>query len=226
MSSCSPSWVVTASSSAGRVTGCTRPLCGGSAVGRYTSRWPRPSSNSALSYSPPGTPVGSPTTASSSAMAPAYQPRTWSCATSSSTAATVVAGTARTSTSSGAGSGRSQPAQRRHRGPGAVQFGLQPLQVLGDQRGTGARVGGAQDALDVGQRDVELAQAVDDLGGRDLVRAVVAVAAGGVHRRGLQQACVVVAAQRSYAQVGQPGELADRQHRCTLHPLPGGESSA
>jgi hypothetical protein len=68
--------------------------------------------------------------------------------------------------------------------------------VVGDQSGTGAGVGGAQDALDVGQRYVELAQAVDDLGGRDLVRGVVPVATGSVHRRGLQQACVVLTVSR------------------------------
>ena len=44
-----------------------------------------------------------------------------------------------------------QPAQRRDRGTRTVQLGLQPLQVVGDQRSPGARVGGAEDALDVGQ---------------------------------------------------------------------------
>jgi hypothetical protein len=42
------------------------------------------------------------------------------------------------------------------------------VQVVGDQAGTSTRVRGAEDVPDVGQRHVELAQAVDDLGGRDL----------------------------------------------------------
>src|SRR3712207_6873319 len=77
-----------------------------------------------------------------------------------------------------------------------------------------------------GQRHVELAQAVDDLGGRDLVRAVVAVAARVVHRGRLQQARVVVAAEGAPTQVGQPGELTDRQHAATVHPPPPGGSNA
>jgi hypothetical protein len=58
---------------------------------------------------------------------------------------------------------REQPAQRRDRGAGPVELGLESPEVVGDQRGAGVRVGGAQDAPDVGQRDVELAQVVDDL---------------------------------------------------------------
>jgi hypothetical protein len=100
----------------------------------------------------------------------------------------VVGGTARSSTSSGAASGLQQPAQRRHRGAGPIQLRLESLQVVGDEGGTCSRVGGAQDALDVGQGHVELAQPVDDLGGRDLVRTVVAITRRGVHGPGLEQA--------------------------------------
>ena len=62
-----------------------------------------------------------------------------------------------------------QPLQRHHRGPGAGQLVLQPLQVPGHQRGAGAGVGGAQHRPDVVQGQVQRAQLVDDLGGGDLV---------------------------------------------------------
>ena len=41
-----------AGSTAGRTTGCTRPRSGGCVVDRYTSRRPRPTSNSVVSYNP------------------------------------------------------------------------------------------------------------------------------------------------------------------------------
>ena len=126
----------------------------------------------------------------------------------------------------GRGLGREQPAQRRHGSARAVQLRLEAVQVLRDETCACVRVGGRHDASDLGQRDVELAQPVDDLGGRDLVGAVVAVAAGGVDGGRDQQVRVVVAAQCAHAQVGQSRELADRQHAGSVHPPPAGGSSA
>jgi hypothetical protein len=119
-----------------------------------------------------------------------------------------------------------QPPEGGHRGPRPVQLRLQPLQVVGDQGRTHTRVGRAQDALDLGERYVELPQSVDDLGRRDLVRVVVAIAGQLVHLGRLQQSAFVVAAQRAHAQVRHPGELADRQHARSVHPLPERKRSA
>ena len=60
-----------------------------------------------------------------------------------------------------------------------------------------------EDLLDVAQRDVELAEAVDDLGGRNLLDGVVAVTRGLVHHSRFQQGALVVAAQGPHAEVGQ-----------------------
>ena len=118
--------------------------------------------------------------------------------------------------------GAATPRQRAS-GPAPTRGGA------GARRRGAARVSGSEerhDASDLGQRDVELAEPVDDLGGRDLVDAVVAVAGGGVDGGRHQQVRVVVAAQRAHAQVGQSRELADRQHARSVHPPPAGESSA
>ncbi len=74
--------------------------------------------------------------------------------------------------------------------------------------------------------DVELTEPVDDLRGRDLVDAVVAVTGALVHHRGFQQGRLVIPAQCPHAQVGQPRELPDGQHPHILDSLPGGESTA
>ena len=68
---------------------------------------------------------------------------------------------------------------------------------------------------------IQLPEAVDDLGGRDLVEAVVAVAGLGVHVGRLEQPGLVVAAKGLDTQMGDPGELADRQTRVhipSVHP--------
>ena len=119
---------------------------------------------------------GRPTAASSSAFAPAYHAATASPSTSSSIAATVASGTALSSTRSGTGSGVEEPSQGHDGGPGPIQLGLQPREVVGHQRGTAVGVGRLDDAPDVGEGYVELAEAVDHLGRRDLVGVVGAVA--------------------------------------------------
>jgi len=98
--------------------------------------------------------------------------------------------------------------------------------VVGDQGCADTKVGSAQDPLHVAQRDVKFAEPVDDLGGRDLLDGVVAVAGGLVHYSGFQQGALVVATQGSHTQVGQARELSDRQHLRSIEAPPGGESSA
>ena len=122
--------------------------------------------------------------------------------------------------------GPEQAAQRRDRGPGAVELGLQTLEVVRDQGRADTGFGGPQDPLHVAQGDVQLAEPVDDLRGRDLVDGVVAVAGGLVHHGGLQQGGLVVSTQGPHAQVGQTRELPDGQHSRSMDALPGRESSA
>ncbi len=126
------------------------------------------------------------------------------------------------------GVGSEQLAQRGDRGPGAVELLLQAPEVARDQLGAPLRIVGGEDRLDLGQRHVQLAEPVDDLRGRDLLARVVAVAGELVDARRLEQAGLVIAAQRTHAQVGECGELADRQswaHWPILLPLPGGRST-
>ena len=100
--------------------------------------------------------------------------------------------------------------------------------MSGDEFGPAGVIPGVQDPSDISERDVQLTQAVDDLGGWDLVRAVVAVASRVVDSGRNEEFSVMVAAQGSHAQVGEVGELSDRQsrcHWCSVDPL-GGESTA
>ena len=124
------------------------------------------------------------------------------------------------------GVGPEQAAQRHDRGPGAVELVLEALQVVRDQGRPDTGIGGPQDPLHIAQGDVEFAEPVDDLRGRDLVDAVVAVTGGLVHHGGFQQGRLVIPTQGPHAQMGQPRELPDGQHPPTLNAPPGGESTA
>ena len=100
--------------------------------------------------------------------------------------------------------------------------------MLGDEGCPGVGVGDGHKLADLSNGHSKLSEAVDDLGGRHLVEAVVAVGALGVHVGGFNQARLVVAAQRLDAQVGDTRELPDAKDCChipSLDPPPGGESS-
>jgi hypothetical protein len=93
-----------------------------------------------------------------------------------------------------AGGRLQQIAQRPNCGPRLGQFGLQPVQVRGDEGVAGGRVRCGQYRLDVGDRDLQVAQPPDDLRGRDLVGRVVPGARVRVHRGRLEQPHLVVVA--------------------------------
>ena len=71
-------------------------------------------------------------------------------------------------------------------GPGQVRF--EAVEVGGDQLVAGVDVGGGEHRLDLVQRHVQGPEAADDLGRRDLVGGVAAVAGGGVDIGRFQQA--------------------------------------
>ena len=101
--------------------------------------------------------------------------------------------------------------QRRHRGLCLLELPLHAPQVRGDDRVARGHVRRLQHGPDLLQRHAQVAQPADDLRGRDLTRPVQPVTSRRVDVRRLQQAYLVVMTQRLDAQVGHPGEVADRQ---------------
>src|ERR1700712_1499585 len=95
---------------------------------------------------------------------------------------------------------------------GRRQSLLEVGEVVGDERGTLADVG-AEQADDVADGHVQVAEPTDDLRGRDLVGRVVAVARVPVDPLGWQQAGLVIVAQGLDAQGRHGGEPADAQQR-------------
>ena len=71
--------------------------------------------------------------------------------------------------------GVQQLAQRHDGSLSPVQFALETQQVAGDELGPPLRVAGGQDRLDLGQRNIEIAQPADHLRRRDLLGRIVAV---------------------------------------------------
>jgi hypothetical protein len=88
-------------------------------------------------------------------------------------------------------------------------LGLQALKMLGDEGGSCIGIGHGYQCAHLADGHPELPEAVDYLGGRHLVGAVVAVAGVLVHVSGFEQPGLVVATQRLDTQVGDLGELAD-----------------
>ena len=74
-----------------------------------------------------------------------------------------------------------------------------------------ATSGACSMAPDLLQRHAEVAQPADDLRGRDLTGPVQPVTGRRIDVRRLQQAYLVAMTRRLDAQVGHPGEVADRQ---------------
>ncbi len=95
---------------------------------------------------------------------------------------------------------------------GGYEPAFEPGEVVADQGGAFVDVGGEQ-AGDVADRHVEVAESPDDLGGRYLVSGVVAVARVRVDLVGREQLGLVIVPQRLHAQVRHGGELADAQQR-------------
>ena len=110
-----------------------------------------------------------------------------------------------------AGEQRPQPGDRRL---GLCELAFHPPQVRRDLAVPRLQVGGDEHRPDRVKRHAQVAQPPDDLGGNHLGRVVGAVAGERVDGGGLQDAHVVVVPERLHAQVGHPGELADRQQRC------------
>jgi hypothetical protein len=73
---------------------------------------------------------------------------------------------------------------------------------------------------------LEVTEASDDLRDRDLGERVAAVARARIDGGGLEQADLVVVPQRLDAEVGDAGEVSDREHAPMVDPPAGGESSA
>src|SRR5215475_8869662 len=80
----------------------------------------------------------------------------------------------------------------------------------------GVEVRRGEDGLQLRDRHVEVAQPADHLRGRNLLVGVVAVAAARLDRARLEQADLVVVAQRLHAQMHRGRELPDRDSR--FHP--------
>ena len=88
---------------------------------------------------------------------------------------------------------------------------------------------GGEHRLDLADRHLQVPQAADDLRGRYLLGGVVAVAGARVHRGRRQQPHLVVVPQRLDAQVGDAGEVADREpccHQAIVNPPVTGQSTA
>src|SRR5579875_3751591 len=80
-----------------------------------------------------------------------------------------------------------------------------------DQLIASVDVGSAHYEADVVERHTEVAEAPDDLGERNLLGAVAAVAGVGIDRSGCEQRYAMVVVQRLDGQMGGAGKLADRQ---------------
>jgi hypothetical protein len=122
-----------------------------------------------------------------------------------------------------------QGAQRLDRGPRLGQLGLQPVQVRGDEGVAGGRVRCGQHRLDVGDWHLQVAQAADDLRGRDLPGRVVPVAVSGFTVAGSSSPTWWVVAQCLDAEVRGAGEVAHGEpcrHQAIVDPPVTGESMA
>ena len=129
--------------------------------------------------------------------------------------------------------GRSVPVeqrlQRRNGRLGLRKRLLHALQMHQHRLITHGDVRHVQDAADLLEWHVEVAEPADDLRDRNLAGRVTAVAAGTVDLGRAQEVQVVVVAKRLDAQMRHPGELTDGQqhaHALSVHPPPTGESSA
>jgi hypothetical protein len=115
--------------------------------------------------------------------------------------------------------GGEHPLERLDRRPGLGELGAHLVQVVDDHVVARRLVRGVQELAQAPDRQVELAEAADQLGGRDLGRLVEAVARRRVDAGRLQQALVVVVPQRLDRQEGHLRELADaHQARDRLQP--------
>ncbi len=74
--------------------------------------------------------------------------------------------------------------------------------MAGDEAGALPRVLGGEDGFHLGQRVVELAQPVNDLGGGNLLGRVVPVAGEPVHHGWLKQPRLVISPQGTHAELG------------------------
>ena len=95
-----------------------------------------------------------------------------------------------------------QIAQLADRGAGAIKLGLEPVEVGDDQLVALLGVARRQHCPDLGDRHLQPAQPADHLRLRDLTLRVAAVAVAGVDFARLQQADLVVVAQRLDAEMG------------------------
>ena len=108
------------------------------------------------------------------------------------------------------------------------ELALEPIEMLDDQPVALLGVRRGENRLDICDRHLQAAESADHLGERDLVLGVVAIAVVGVDFAWLEQADVVVVAQRLDAQVRRAGEVADRDarsHGRSIDPPPAGGSS-
>ena len=71
------------------------------------------------------------------------------------------------------------------------------------------KVGGREHRVDIVQGHVKVAEAADDLGGRDLIRRVPAIAGLRINLRRFEQAALVVVTQRLDAEVRSAGKVTD-----------------
>ncbi len=96
---------------------------------------------------------------------------------------------------------------------GTAQVRFESGQVGGDDLVAGLKVGGVEHRADVLEGHLEVAEPPYHLGSADLVGGVAPVARGRVDVDRLEQADLVVMAQRLDAQVRRAGKVADRQGR-------------
>ena len=233
MSVLGPTCTIVASSTAGsdrastRPTGLTAPT-----VGTKMVISPRSSEKKSLETTPPGGPAGAaPRAASveeSSPRAPSnHGPR------SPRLTVSVIAAVSRLRIAAvldGQGGRRAleQVAEGGHGRLGLEEIVFQPGQVHGDELVSGVDVRGLQHGADLLQRHVEVAEATDDLCGRDLLDAVTAVARARVDLHRGQEPELVVVPEGLDAEVRGPGEISDGQRRChasSFNSPSGGESS-
>jgi len=103
---------------------------------------------------------------------------------------------------------------------------LERAQVLGEDPAARREVRRGENLAHVLDGHLEVTEAADDLGDRDLGEGVVPIAGARSDGGGLEQADLVVVPQRLDAEVRDAREVSDGEHTRMVHPPVGGESSA
>src|SRR6266581_263990 len=111
-----------------------------------------------------------------------------------------------------AGRGRCQQGAQRGDGPlRSAEFFLQAAEMGNDPLVAGAQVGSGQHALNLLQRHAQVTEAADDLRGGDLAGSIAPLAGVRIDLGRLEEADLMVVAQRPDGHVGGAREVADRQ---------------